>query len=378
MFANIEHVFILETMMRFTDPILRTILLKMRMPGGAKLTDDEWTRLRATSIDAQPLDADALLQRTAGWYQSCYLWSVVSLINYTRARMSAKAAVRTLFFCPAVDVPVKYIPARDDNGKEDPTGYFWKMLQEPSLGTTARLPGVACFHMDMRIRLTASVLPPWAVQDSAGTIVDIDLHPVDKARLAKCGVEPPAEFELKRLPNALYVHLDNVSEEFLPPRICNAHAVAGYSPSCVDCKSFPGVVQISPVARTWTYSDTANDFKTGVHRHQTPIMHEKASSLYALQGTTTDPGLIAHFNMPNRLDGDVKWLIVYVMLSRVRSLEKLASVGLNDKIRKIIEAGPPEELVGNFEKLFRQKANRTRVIARDARGKLSWPTPPPS
>ena len=166
MFANIEHVFILETMMRFTDPVLRSILLKMRTPGGAKLADHEWESLRQTSIDAAPLDAETILERTADYFQSCYLWAVVSPINYTRAKMSAKKAKETLFYCPAVDVPVKYIPGRDEHGNEDPTGYFWKMLQDPSLGNTGRLPGVACFHTGMRIRLTASVLQPWAVQDS--------------------------------------------------------------------------------------------------------------------------------------------------------------------------------------------------------------------
>jgi len=104
-------------------------------------------------------------------------------------------------------------------------------------------------------------------------------------------------------------------------------------------------------------------------------MPEKACSLYTLQGTTTDPGLIAHFAMPKRLDNDIKWLIVYVMLSRVRSLDRLASLGLNDNIRKIMEAGPPETLVGNFAKLFHEKAERTRAAAREARIALGWPRP---
>ena len=42
MFASIEQVFELETMMRFRDPVLRQILEKMRTPGGVRLSDDEW------------------------------------------------------------------------------------------------------------------------------------------------------------------------------------------------------------------------------------------------------------------------------------------------------------------------------------------------
>ena len=102
-----------------------------------------------------------------------------------------------------------------------------------------------------------------------------------------------------------------------------------------------------------------------VKRVQLPIMPEKACNLYGLQGTTAEPGLVAHFEMPQRLDKEIKWLIVYVMLSRVRDLNSLASFGLNDKIRAIIEGGPPENLVSNFDRLFKEKAERTKVLARE-------------
>ena len=41
MFAGIEKVFLMETMMRVRDPVLRVILEKMRTLGGARLTDEE-------------------------------------------------------------------------------------------------------------------------------------------------------------------------------------------------------------------------------------------------------------------------------------------------------------------------------------------------
>ena len=46
MFASIEQVFVLETMKRFHDPVLKRILEKMRTPGGASLTDHAWTALK--------------------------------------------------------------------------------------------------------------------------------------------------------------------------------------------------------------------------------------------------------------------------------------------------------------------------------------------
>ena len=64
-----------------------------------------------------------------------------------------------------------------------------------------------------------------------------------------------------------------------------------------------------------------------VDRTQLPLVPEKACSLYTLQGATTDPGLIAHLDMPNRVDDDMKWLVIYVMLSRVCSLACLKNNG---------------------------------------------------
>ena len=76
--------------------------------------------------------------------------------------------------------------------------------------------------------------------------------------------------------------------------------------------------------------------------------------------------------MPKRADPDIKWLIVYVLLSRVRSLANLRSVGLNSQIRKIIEGGPPELLADNFEKLFRVKINETLKVAKASRAAMCW------
>ena len=54
------------------------------------------------------------------------------------------------------------------------------------------------------------------------------------------------------------------------------------------------------------------------------------------------------------------------MLSRLRSLATLKSVNLTRQIRNIIEKGPPEDLVANFDKLFREKIEATAALARTA------------
>ena len=107
-FASNEQVFVLETMMRFRDPVVKKILEKMRQPGGAALTDSEWTALKATSVDVEPPDEEEQKKfpsETAGWYHSCYLWSILMLASYTCSKMSARQTCHTLFYLQAADVP---------------------------------------------------------------------------------------------------------------------------------------------------------------------------------------------------------------------------------------------------------------------------------
>ena len=54
------------------------------------------------------------------------------------------------------------------------------------------------------------------------------------------------------------------------------------------------------------------------------------------------------------------------MLSRPRGLASLQSVGLTNKIREVIEQGPPKELVATFRKLFNGKIKDTKALAVEA------------
>ena len=139
------------------------------------------------------------------------------------------------------------------------------------------------------------------------------------------------------------------------------------------CKAFEGWVLVEPMSRTWTFTDPGTGATLTVSRTQLPLMPEAACPLYSLQGATCDPGLVAHFTMPKRADGDIKWLIVYVLLSRVRSLARLRSLGLSSKVRSIIEGGPPAMLAENFENLFRKKISDTTKAAKASKAALGWP-----
>jgi hypothetical protein len=370
MFNNMHYLFEMETMKRFTDPTLIAILQKMRKRGGAKLTDREWHALFATEVDASQLDDDpqAFLLDTADWFESCYLWSVVSMACYSRAMSSARHHQQTLFFCQAVDFSEQIARHRRDDLE-----VYKRMLSVPSVAHTGRLPAMVLLHMSMRVRLTTQILPPWAVQDATGTIMEIDFSPRDKTRISNSGdAHAATEMCLEEVPLGVYIKLDNCNREFLPPLVCGQHRIAGFSKTCAACRAFEGWVLIEPIRRVWNFTDSVTGATLKVSRNQLPLMPAAACPLYSLQGATCDPGLIAHFVMPKRADDDIKWLCIYVLLSRVRSLSRLRSIGLTSKIRKIIEGGPPKMLAENFEKLFREKIVKTRKAAAAAKASLHW------
>jgi hypothetical protein len=91
-----------------------------------------------------------------------------------------------------------------------------------------------------------------------------------------------------------------------------------------------------------------------------------------MQGETATPGLVAHWVLPTRAASELKWLVCYVMLSRVPSLKQLRSVGLSTQVREIMEAGPPMGAVQTFATLFGDTITRTYEEAAAARRRLGW------
>ena len=183
---------------------------------------------------------------------------------------------------------------------------------------------------------------------------------------------------LRYQPRSVYVKLIDCEIEFLPPRPCRLHSLTGADKACTACNFLPGVLAIKPCTsqQTWSVNITcitdgnARDIR--VKRTQLPLVCLKASTLHVLQGTTTDPGLIFHWFFPRKLRRDMRWLAIYVALSRVRRLKSLRSIGLNNDIRDIIEAGPPDTLPAQFHNLFSEKEKQIALDAEAAMKAMGW------
>ena len=63
------------------------------------------------------------------------------------------------------------------------------------------------------------------------------------------------------------------------------------------------------------------------------------------------------------LSKEMRWLIVYMALSRVRSLEQFRSIGLKDTVKALINDGLPSGMLGRFALLFDEKVAVTDVAA---------------
>lgn len=130
---------------------------------------------------------------------------------------------------------------------------------------------------------------------------------------------------------------------------------------------------MEPITKAWKYDrpELQGQF-INVARSQLPLAPGKVLPLYSMQGMTAEPGLVAHWILPPRSETDIKWLICYVILSRVPSLKQLVSIGLSSKIKEIIECGPPEGLVQCFNTLFADKIEKTNAAALAVKRRLGW------
>ena len=323
MFEDQDYVCELKATMRFRgDPILTSILLKMRTPGEDRsklqLTDEEWRVLQKTDIAH-----GASLDGTEMWYQSAFAWSYVCMAQWDRSLRSATLHQETLFMFAARDY-IMNVDARDITVVRD------KLLQIPNMNTTGRLPAVLLLHLKMQVRITVSDerLAAHAPVDTTGIVRNIELHPVDRARWLQQTSE--AIVVLHHAPTVLVQIDEDETDTGLGPGIVAIEAVT--------CQPFSIELKLED-----QQGSRIREFVVKAAREQVPLTIATASTLYTLQGTTATPGLIYHFRTPKRISNVMKWIATYMALSRVQSLKQLRSIGLTTAIKELIAAATQKD-----------------------------------
>jgi hypothetical protein len=349
------------------------------------LSREEWAALERTEVEDPARD----LATTELWYQASYLWSVVSMAIPIRSQLSAKYHKRTLFVVQAHDEYLSYFDKEHvtlDFSKEAvKRGVARAVLAHPCMNETGRLPAFAMFHIGMQVRLTLTSEQRVAVTDAAGVIRGIEFDDREPKRHKEATTNGDLSIvRLLYMPKALYIKLDEVdgASEFTPtewinPKACDQHAVEGADAACKECAFFKNCVVVPAVTNTRPWSidivtKEVGEVSVKIKRTQLPVVCITASTLHVLQGTTCDPGLIFHWTLPNRLMAEQKWLAVYVALSRVRNLKSLRSIGMDKKVKKIIEKGPPDDLMLQFKKYFGDKEEATLKLTTKLMEELGW------
>ena len=343
---------------RFTDPVLIEILACMRE--GRAMSDNAWNAFKQTRL--QP--GDPRLSQAGNFYECGYAWELVSLAQQLRPQASARANRKVLFYIQAIDRPLRRCTAEEHT----------ELLKTASMSNTSKLMGLLPIHIGLRVRLTRKISAPQLVQEREGTVVGIEFRPADlqnKSLIAQAAKEH-GHWVCKQLPHAVYVQIHDFTDEIFPPIPCKSHSVAGADRKCAACKFFPGVVAIRPCTAKW--EATLKKEKLSVQRTQFALAPALVKTIHSVQGSTTEPGLIGHWKLPSKLGPSAAWLTRYVLLSRVRSLSALLSVGL--PTRAEMEAGPPADLRDRLNDLFEHKIASTYKAAAAARAALCWPARP--
>ena len=190
--------------------------------------------------------------------------------------------------------------------------------------------------------------------------MNIELEAPDRIRLEQGAA--PQKMLLQRQPIVL-VRLDDSDEDTgLGPGIIAVSPTLASEPFYLDVE----------VAIVGAPEHKSKIIKVKATRQQVPLVIQNASTLYTLQGATADPGLIFQWHFPAKLSREMRWLTVYMALSRVRSLEQFRSLGLQETLKALINDGPPSGMLSRFALLFDEIAAATDIAADAAMIELGW------
>ena len=350
--ADMQYVVDFVEMKRFDDNLLVEVLQAMRTPGGKAISEEAWQAIEKTEIGSQGSDASQLtatdprLRAARGWYESAYEWRIVSYAMHAQTRLTAYDLEKVLFYIPAIDRPAVRCSKAD----------FDEMLAEPNISKTGKFPGMLPLFVGMEMILSDSVLPPKYVRGTPCVVTGLEPHPKEPPIPGRASILTEGCVLLRYMPKAIYVKVKGGADGFLA-----TEADADLS----------GVLAITPQVRPWKFTRPSDSLVIAVNRTQIPLLPQKQCTLHGVQGKTADPGFIAHWAFPPKLDLPAKWLATYVSLSRPRRFSSLLSHGLPK--REVIEGGPPQQILDAFDELFGTKIQETKVACANARSELNWP-----
>lgn len=341
LFAAIPDVFELRGTMRFKpqDPLI-DILQCMRT--GQKFPDQLWSKLEARFVrDEAAGKPDSRLespQFRSGFCMSIY-WASLMRMLCRRVVIDANRLGKTLVMLQTADTCL---------GLDRDGGL--RFLNQPNPYRTGLMHGIFPCYVGMEIRLLARFdAEKGLVQDTVGTIMDFEFHSADRARYIAAA--PGEVFTPSFLPSGLWVSVRGYSgcpewERMLQQCLPHCKDAATAERKAKSFWFLPAEEVVVPY----------NKFQ--VRRCGFRVTHAKFLTSTGSQGLTLREGTIVDCARLKELDDDNWWLHLYVMFSRVTSLQDLLL--LRPPPREVLEQGPPAGIAEKME-VFRERAARCRA-----------------
>ena len=368
-FHGIDTVIELTATRRFTDAEMPALMNFCRSARpGSKFPAGLWRQLSSRRVE----QAQAVLETDnfANGYVMGIYWENVARSMVERAHRDAKK----------LDVPLIVIQAADRRplhqqwrkGSDTENRVVHQLLTAANVHKTGHLHGLFHCHEGMRVRLLQKLsAADGLVSERQGTIVHIDLHVADQASV----VQGYQRVKLKHMPHGIWVRFDNFA----------AGPMRDYLQNVVqddlddETEGLPGELVYVQMEKA--------DFKLQVHlpsgeyatinvsRWQFPLTHAMVRTAQSSQGLTFKKGVLVDLRRAGGMPDDIWWLNVYVMLSRATCLKNLIVLGLTDKVRVLLERGPPTYLLDRLNEL-NVKARRTARLAVQHAATLGLQLPP--
>ena len=228
----------------------------------------------------------------------------------------------------------------------------FRFLNMTNPNKTGHMHGMFPCHIGMDIRFLAKLDgDAGMVQDTQAKIIDFEFHSLDREAYRQTA--PGEMFYPRFLPSGLRVSVKGYSgcpdwEEL--QEMCRKH-VQTDEEACKLAKSFWFLPAVEVKV---LFSSTQ---KREVRRCGFQVTHAQCLTSTASQGLTLRTGTIVDCARLPELDDDNWWLHLYVMFSRVTSLDDLLL--LRPPPREILERGPPESIVTRVAE-FQKRAERCR------------------
>jgi hypothetical protein len=347
--SGVTDVFFLRKTFRFRDPqtgvecpYLPGLFEYMRDPRGLEMPDELWSKLQSQVVRG-PGDERLEAARGRGAYEMAIQWEAVARLMQYRARREAQEDGQIMMYVQAIDVPHKVVLSRDE---------YRRALLKVNMTSTGNRLGMLPVFVGMRVRLTAKLSAKRRImQDSVGTVVGVEFHP-DEFRChdawnmdAQHEVYERGYVRLRYMPQCVYVRFDGYEEDF------------GFG---------AGVVNVLPSSSNWEFHTHDNNEArsrrvVAMSRVQVPLAPEKVRTVQTAQGMSMDAAIIM-LNRQGNMSNEDWWLHVYVMLSRVRTIDQMFLFGLPEK--SFFRSGPPGWIAEGLRHLEAMATrNRGRVVA---------------